>query len=65
MRHQWSYQGQVVRTVNLEVRANADVGFRTFSRQTVSGRGSGDWEVALIAPDGTVIDTQRFAVAER
>ena len=61
----WSYQGQVVRTVNLEVRANPEVGFRTFSRQTVSGRGSGPWEVALIAPDGAVIDTQRFAVTER
>jgi hypothetical protein len=65
MRHQWSYQGEVVRTVNLEVRANAETGFRTFSRQTVSGRGAGSWEVALIAPDGAVIDTQRFAVEDR
>jgi hypothetical protein len=64
MRHRWTYEGQVIRTVNLEVRANAEAGFRTFSRQTVSGRGSGAWEVALIAPDGAVIDTQRFTVAE-
>ena len=60
--HRWTYQGQVVRTVNLQVRANPGEGFRTFSRQSLSGRRDGSWEVALIAPDGAVIDTQRFTV---
>jgi hypothetical protein len=60
--HRWTYQGQVVRTVNLQVRANPGEGFRTFSRQSLSGRRDGSWEVALIAPDGAVIDSQRFTV---
>ncbi len=60
--HRWTYQGQVVRTVNLQVRANPEEGFRTFSRQSLSGRRDGPWEVALIAPDGAVIDLQRFTV---
>ena len=61
VRHRWTYQGQVVQTVSLEVRANPQDGYRTFSRQRLAGR-AGPWEVALIAPDGTVVDTQRFTV---
>jgi hypothetical protein len=62
VRHRWTYQGEVVRTVNLQVRANAEPGFRTFSRQIVTSREPGPWEVALLAPDGEVIDSQRFTV---
>lgn len=58
VRHRWSHDGEVVRTVPLEVRANPGDGFRTFSRQTLAGR-SGNWEVALLAPDGTVVETLR------
>jgi hypothetical protein len=61
VRHRWSYQGEVVRTVNLQVRANAEPGFRTFSRQIVTNHEPGPWEVALLAPDGEVIDRQRFS----
>jgi hypothetical protein len=60
VRHRWTYQGEVVRTVDLQVRANAEPGYRTFSRQIVTARDPGPWEVALLSPDGEVIDSQRF-----
>jgi hypothetical protein len=60
--HRWVHDGNVVRTVRLQVRANPTDGFRTFTRQTVGGPGSGTWVVSLLAPDGTVLDEQRFDV---
>lgn len=61
VRHRWSHQGTVTQTVSLDVRANPREGFRTFSRQNLAGR-NGTWEVSLLAPDGTVVETQRFTV---
>jgi hypothetical protein len=60
--HRWTHDGTVVKTVSLRVSANMDTGFRTFSRQVLGARAAGQWEVALLAPGGAVIDTQRFAV---
>jgi hypothetical protein len=51
-----------VQDVRLQIRANATDGFRTFSRQTVSGLGAGAWVVTLLGPDGTALDEQRFSV---
>jgi hypothetical protein len=62
LRHRWSYEGKPVQTVNLQVRANATEGFRTFSHQRVAGR-PGRWDVALITSDGSVVDTRQFTVA--
>jgi hypothetical protein len=62
VRHRWSYQGKPVRTVNLQVRANERDGFRTFSHQRVAGQ-PGQWDVALLTADGTVVDTRHFTVA--
>lgn len=59
VRHRWTHEGEIVRTVPLEVRANPQGGFRTFSRQSLAGR-NGTWEVALVASDGTVVDRQQF-----
>jgi hypothetical protein len=59
VRHRWTYRGEVIRTVSLDVRANPQEGFRTFSRQSLAGR-AGPWEVSLVAPDGTVVETQRI-----
>ena len=61
MRHRWSHDGEAVQTVSLQVRANTREGFRTFSRQTIGDR-PGEWQVALLTNDGTVIDSQRFTV---
>jgi len=64
VRHRWTHAGQAVQTVTLRVAANAQEGFRTFSRQRVAGR-PGEWEVALVTADGTVVDTQRFTVSQQ
>ena len=62
IRHRWTHDGTVVRTVSLRVGANSEAGFRTFSRQSLGPRSAGQWEVTLLAADGAIIDTQRFAV---
>jgi len=62
IRHRWSRDGRVVQDVRLRIRANPTDGFRTFSRQTVSGLGAGAWVVTLLGPDGTTLDEQRFSV---
>jgi hypothetical protein len=63
IRHRWTYQGKPVQTVSLQVRANAREGFRTFSHQRVAGR-PGQWEVAVLSADGTVVETRQFSVAK-
>ena len=62
VRHRWTYQGKPVQTVTLRVGANASEGFRTFSHQRVAGR-PGQWEVAVLSADGTVVETRQFSVA--
>ncbi len=62
IRHRWTYQGKPVQTVSLQVRANAREGFRTFSHQRVAGR-PGQWEVAVLSADGTVVEARQFTVA--
>jgi hypothetical protein len=62
VRHRWTYEGKTVQTVNLQIRANARDGFRTVSHQRVAAR-PGQWQVELLAADGTVVDARRFTVA--
>lgn len=62
IRHRWTLDGRVVQDVRLRIRANPSEGFRTFSRQTVSGLGAGAWVTTLIGPDGETLDEQRFEV---
>jgi hypothetical protein len=60
--HRWSRDGAVVRTVDLRVGANNVEGYRTFSRQTMTARDAGSWEVALVTGEGAVLHTQTFEV---
>lgn len=62
VRHRWSRDGAVVRTVELKVGANNVEGYRTFSRQTMTADHAGTWEVALVTDAGAVLDTQTFDV---
>jgi len=58
--HRW-YQGdRLRRAVQLRVEANPGAGYRTYSRNTVSG--AGDWRVELRSADGTVLHEERFTV---
>ena len=62
IRHRWTLDGRVVQDVRLRIRANPAEGFRTFSRQTVSGLGAGTWVATLLGPDGERLDEKTFEV---
>ena len=58
--HRW-YRGDTLRqSVKLTIRANATEGYRTYSRQTVDGRRTGEWKSG--ARTATCLHEQRFAV---
>lgn len=62
VRHRWTLDGRLVQDVRRQIRANPAEGFRTFSRQTVSGLGAGTWVATLVGPDGETLDEKRFEV---
>ena len=60
--HRW-YQGDRLRqAVKLRIQANPGAGYRTFSRNTISGERVGDWRVELRSADGAVLHEERFTV---
>jgi hypothetical protein len=62
VQHRWSRNGEVVHVIALTIRSGGAAGYRTFSRQTIAASKSGDWRVALIGPDGAVLDEQHIVV---
>lgn len=62
VQHRWYHGERLLRTVELRVSANADHGYRTFSRQTITPARAGDWRVELRAQDGTLLGEERFTV---
>jgi hypothetical protein len=60
--HRW-YQGDRLRqAVQLRIQASPGVGYRTYSRITISNERVGDWRVELRTSDGTVLHDERFTV---
>ena len=58
--HRW-YRGDTLRkSVRLEIRANSQEGYRTYSRQTVDA--GVDWRVEVRSAAGELLHEQRFAV---
>jgi hypothetical protein len=57
--HRWYRGGTLRRSVRLTTRANANEGYRTYSRQTVD---KGEWRVELTSADGDVLHEKRFVV---
>ncbi len=62
VRHRWYHGDRLVQDVGLTVRANPTGGYRTFSRQTVSNSGGGEWRVEIRTADGALLREQRIAV---
>jgi hypothetical protein len=62
IRHRWTRNGNVVRVVDLRIRANPKEGFRTYSRQTGRALEAGEWEVALLDPTGAVLQEETFVI---
>lgn len=60
--HRWYFDGKLLRTVPLRILANQGPGYRTFSRNTISGERTGSWRLELRAPDGTVLHEERVEV---
>ncbi|MGH9160094.1 MAG: DUF2914 domain-containing protein, partial [Vicinamibacteraceae bacterium] len=58
--HRW-YRGETLQSsVRLTIRANANAGYRTYSRHTVDGEGQ--WRVEVGSADGDLLYEQRFVV---
>jgi hypothetical protein len=58
--HRW-YRGTALRrSVELEIRANANEGYRTFSRQTVDA--GDEWRVEVRSASGDLLHEQRVSV---
>ena len=58
--HRW-YRGTALRrSVELEIRANANEGYRTFSRQTVDA--GEEWRVEVRSASGELLHEQRVSV---
>ena len=62
VRHRWTRDGRLVQMVVLRILTNPGDGYRTFSRQSGPLLEAGTWRVALLAPDGRVLDETEFTV---
>ena len=62
VRHRWTRNGDVVRVVDLRIRANPKEGFRTYSRQTGRALEAGEWRVALLDSAGAVLEEETFVI---
>jgi hypothetical protein len=60
--HRWYEGDRLRRAVQLRVEANPGVGYRTYSRNTVSSERAGDWRVELRSADGALLHEERFTV---
>jgi Protein of unknown function (DUF2914)/Tetratricopeptide repeat len=62
VQHRWYRDDRLRRVVDLRIDANATDGYRTYSRQTVSNNGTGEWRVELRTTDGVLLHEERFVV---
>jgi hypothetical protein len=62
IQHRWYRDDRLRQAVELPIRANTTAGYRTYSRQTVDNRGTGNWRVELRTKDGVLLHEERFVV---
>jgi hypothetical protein len=60
--HRWYRGERLHQSVQLRITANPSEGYRTYSRQTVDAKTSGDWRVELRTSDGVLLHEERFVV---
>jgi len=58
--HRWYHGDDLQQRVRLEVSANSDPGYRTFSRLTIGA--TGRWRVELRSTSGTLLHEEQFTV---
>jgi hypothetical protein len=62
IQHRWYHGDRLQQQVELQIRANPVMGYRTYSRHSIKDRSPGDWKVELRAKDGTLLHEERFVV---
>jgi len=62
VQHRWLMNGRLVRSIDLRIRANPGAGYRTYSRNTVSGERRSDWTIELRDAGGALLHEERFTV---
>jgi DUF2914 family protein/tetratricopeptide repeat protein len=62
IQHRWYYGDRLQQQVELQIRANPVMGYRTYSRHSIKDRSPGDWKVELRGKDGTLLHEERFVV---
>lgn len=60
--HRWYRNDTLMQRVELRINGNPGAGYRTYSRNTVTPGGRGDWRVELLDSGGTILHTHRFVV---
>ena len=62
VQHRWLMDGRLVRSIDLRIKANPGAGYRTYSRNTVSGERRSDWTIELRDAGGALLHEERFRV---
>ena len=62
IQHRWYRDNRLYQSVELRVPASPRGGYRTFSRNTMTGESAGDWRVELRTKDGSLLYEERFSV---
>ena len=62
VQHRWLMDGRLVRSIDLRIKANPGAGYRTYSRNTVSGERRSDWTIELRDAGGALLHEERFTV---
>lgn len=62
IQHQWYRDNRLMQSVELPILAGPGVGYRSFSRYTMSSESAGSWRVELRTRDGLLLHEERFSV---
>jgi hypothetical protein len=62
IQHRWYRDDRLYQTVPLRVQASPRDGYRTYSRNIMTGESTGSWRVELRTEDGVLLHEERFSV---
>ena len=62
IQHRWYRDNRLYQTVPLRVQACPRDGYRTYSRNMMTGESAGNWRVELRTEDGVLLHEERFSV---
>jgi hypothetical protein len=62
IQHRWYQDDRLLQTVKLRVQPNREAGYRTYSRNVMTGDSAGNWRIELRGEDGALLHEERFTV---